>query len=264
MTLRYSARALAVSADSVAERLLAQVLYQHGRHTSPAEVRSWERSVPVLAQDLVDAALGNVEVILEYQLPLTSKRADAVLAGRHPRTGRPSYVVVELKQWSSAHLWEDDESLVTVDGMPGGPRLHPARQVRGYCEYVIDFVRSLSDQPDAVAGVAYLHNVTDRDRISDLYLAPLDQQGQLFTSAERAKLHAFLRSRLDPSKSGADAADELLSSAVAPSRPLLAVAAQEVREREQFVLQDDQQRAVDIVKHEVDRSRQADRKSVIM
>ena len=42
------------------------------------------------------------------------------------------------------------------------------------------------------------------------------------------------------------------------------MAAQEVRDREQFVLQDDQQLAVDLVKHEVDRARQADSKSVIV
>ncbi|WP_375426069.1 DNA/RNA helicase domain-containing protein [uncultured Friedmanniella sp.] len=212
----------------------------------------------------MDAGLSEVEVILEYQLPLTSKRADVVLAGRHPRTGEASYVVVELKQWTSAHLWEDDESLVTVDGMPGGPRLHPARQVRGYCEYVTDFVSSLSGHEDAVAGLAYLHNVTDRNYVSDLFFAPLDRQGQLFTGADRAKLHAYLRSRLDPTVAGAAAADELLNSAVRPSRQLLAVAADEVRDREQFVLQDDQQLAVDIVKHEVEQARQSNRKTVVV
>lgn len=264
MSLRYSARGLAASTDSVAERLYRQMLHQHGRRTSAAEVHAWERSIPVLAQDLIDAGLPDVEVILEYQLPLTSKRADVVLAGRHPRTGHSSYVVIELKQWTSAHLWEDDESLVTVDGMPGGPKLHPARQVRGYCEYVTDFVRSLSGRQDAVAGVAYLHNVIDRDRVADLYLAPFDLQGQLFTGAERAKLHAFLRSRLNADTPGADAADELLGSAIAPSKQLLAVAADEVRDREQFVLQDDQQLAVDLVWHEIDRARRSDRKSVVV
>ncbi len=112
--------------------------------------------------------------------------------------------------------------------------------------------------------MAFLHNVTNRDQVSDLFLAPLDHWGQLFTSAERSRLQDYLRSRLDPGVPGASAADELLGSAIAPSRQLLAVAAQEVREREQFVLQDDQQLAVDIVKHEVDRSRRADRKSVIV
>jgi len=264
LAVRLSARALAASVDSVAERLVNQALYEHGRSTSPAEERSWRRSVPVLAQDLIDAGLDEVEVLLEYQLPLTSRRADVVLAGQHPRTGRSSYVIIELKQWTSAHLWEDDETLVRVDGMPGGPKLHPARQVRGYCEYVVDFVRTLSGRSDDVAGAAYLHNVTDPGRISDLYLAPLDQQGQLFTGAERAKFHRFLRQRLDPASSGAAAADELLGSAVAPSRPLLAVAAQEIREREQFVLQDDQQLAVDVVRHAVVRAHRDDHKTVVV
>jgi hypothetical protein len=240
------------------------MLHEYGRRTSAAEVRSWEQSIPVLAQDLIDAGLADVEVLLEYQLPLTSKRADVVLAGRHPQTGDTSYVVVELKQWTSAHLWEDDESLVTVAGMPGGPKLHPARQVRGYCEYVTDFVRSLSGREDAVTGVAYLHNVTSQDQVGDLFLSPLDQQGQLFTSADRGKLQAYLRTRLDPNVSGASAADELLNSAIAPSRQLLAVAAEEVREREQFVLQDEQQLAVDLVKHQVRQSYRSDSKSVVI
>ena len=240
------------------------MLHQYGQRTGPSEMQSWRRSIPVIAQDLVDAGLADVEVILEYQLPLTSKRADVVLAGTNPRTGRPSYVVVELKQWTSAHLWEDDEDLVEVEGMRGGPKQHPARQVRGYCEYLVDLTRSLNGSEDAVAGAAYLHNVNDEARISDLYLAPLDLHGQLFTGAERGKFQAFLRSRLAPGKQGSDAADELLGSAVAPSRQLLAVAAEEVQSREQFVLQGEQQLAVDLVRHEVARARQADQKCVVV
>lgn len=246
------------------ERLIRQALYEHGRGSSPAEQRSWHNSLPVLADDLIEAGLENVEVLLEYQLPLTSKRADVVLAGQHPRTGRPSYVVVELKQWTSAHLWEDDESLVLVDGMPGGPKLHPSKQVRGYCEYLVDFTRSLEGQGDLVSGVAYLHNVTSTESVADLFLVDQDVQSQLYTGADRARLRAFLRSRLDPEVPGDAAADSLLRSGAAPSRPLLAVAADEVRDREQFVLQDDQQLAVDLVKHSVERARAADRKSVIV
>lgn len=264
LTLRYSATSLATPTDSVAERLIEQMIHRYGRRSAPAEVRSWERSIPVVARDLMDAGLGNVEVILEYQLPLTSKRADVVLAGRHPRTGRASYVVLELKQWSSAHLWEEDENLVIVDGMPGGPKQHPTRQVRGYCEYICDFTRVLDGEADAVIGAAYLHNVLHRDQVSDLFTAPIDAQGQLFTGADRGRLHDFLRSRLDPAESGASAADELLGSAIAPSRQLLAVAADEVQNREQFVLQDEQQLAVDLVRHEVERARSGDHKAVVI
>ena len=64
-------------------------------------MRSWERSIPALLRQLTDAGLGDVEVLIEYRLPLTSKRADVVLVGQHPRGG-PSCVVVENKQWSRA------------------------------------------------------------------------------------------------------------------------------------------------------------------
>jgi hypothetical protein len=55
-----------------------------------------------------------VEVLIEYRLPLTSKRADVVL-GQHPRGG-PSCVVVENKQWSRVVLVDTEYRLVEVTG----------------------------------------------------------------------------------------------------------------------------------------------------
>ena len=83
-------------------------------------------------------------MLVEYHLPLTSQRADVVLAGTHPRTGEASYVIVELKQWSAAYTFEGDPEIVEVPGVPGGPRLHPVIQVRGYCEYLLDFARVIA------------------------------------------------------------------------------------------------------------------------
>ncbi|WP_116916042.1 MULTISPECIES: hypothetical protein [Bacteria] len=52
-----------------------------GYNPSPAEVRSWDHSLAILVGDLMDAGLEKAEVLVEYQLPLTSKRADAVVCG---------------------------------------------------------------------------------------------------------------------------------------------------------------------------------------
>jgi hypothetical protein len=199
-----------------------------GRRAAPAEMRSWERSLPVLAQDLVQAGLDNVEVLVEHHLPLTSKRADVVLAGQHPKTGEPSYVVIELKQWSQAKAWQDDRELVLIDGYPNAPRLHPVAQVRGYCDYLADFTKSLDGHDDALAGAAYLHNAMSETAVQDLYGYPQDQRGRLFIGARRAEFTEFLRERLDPDVPGGPYADQLISSAVAPSKQLLAVAAEEV------------------------------------
>ncbi len=250
---------LGMTSDSIIERLLAGML----RGVSPAEQTSWGRSLPVLAADLADAGLGQVEMLIEYHLPLTSQRADVVLCGTHPRTGEPSYVVVELKQWSAARSFEGSAELVDVPGMAGGPKQHPVRQVEGYCRYLADFLRALEHQPDALAGLAYLHNATDPAAVADLRRYPVSPTGRLFTAADRGDLLDFLRSRLSP-EPGAAAADTLLRSAVAPSKQLLKVAASEVQEREQFRLVGNQQLAVDLVRHAVEQSRAANTKRAIV
>jgi len=94
--------------ESVVERILEQMVFRTGRRPSHGETNSWRASLPVLAQDLADAGLPEVEMLVEHQLPLTSRRIDVVLAGFHPTTGDPSYVLVELKQWSHAAIFEDD------------------------------------------------------------------------------------------------------------------------------------------------------------
>jgi hypothetical protein len=263
--IRRSAASLAAIAGggSVAEFMFEQMLYGPGARPSPGEKRSWDRSIPVLAADLVQAGLGEVEVLLEHRLPLSSRRVDAILAGRHPVSGAASYVVVELKQWGGAELYEDDPALVTIDGFGHQPRLHPLEQVRGYCEYLVDFVPALQDSAETVAGVAYLHNATEHG------VAPLRQlaesgHARLFTGERRSEFIDFLRSRLAGDVAGAPYADAFLSSRAAPSRQLLSVAAAEIQDREQFVLLDQQQLAFRLVLHATEAARADDSKTVVI
>ncbi|MGW5021254.1 DUF2075 domain-containing protein [Streptomyces sp. NHF165] len=263
MLFRDSAAAVAAECLSGALffRLTEQFVHVHGHRPSTSEVRSWERSIPVLASALNDAGLGQVEMLLEYGLPLNSKRADAVLAGVHPETGMPSYVVVELKQWSSAEPDDDDPSLCRLDGYRRAV-LNPVEQVRGYCEYLISFNGALAEHPERLSGAAYLHNATWFG-VGGLFEAEQNEFGQLFIGERRGEFVDFLRAKLGTG-SGASAADELLSGKIAPSKQLMAVAAQEVREREQFVLLDEQQVAYRTVLNAVRRAKQSDHKEVVV
>ncbi|MGA5321299.1 DNA/RNA helicase domain-containing protein [Streptomyces seoulensis] len=259
------------SANSIAARALDTSLYlhlteqfvrMHGHRPSAAEARSWERSIPALTAALNDAGLGDVEVMLEYALPLNSKRADAVLAGVHPATGEPSYVVVELKQWSQAEPDEDDQALCRVDAYTH-PVLNPIEQVRRYCEYLVNFNGAVAAHPDRVSGVAFLHNATEFGA-GGLRAIEVDGHGQLFTGERRGEFIDYLRSRLSDQHPGAHAADELQAGKTVPSKQLMAVAAQEVREREQFVLLDEQQVAYRIVLNAVRKAKQSDHKEVVV
>lgn len=240
---------------------LDQQMYRHvGQRASQSEAASWRASVPVLLRDLDEAGLSAVEVLLEYRLPLTSRRVDAVLAGVHPDTGETSYVAVELKQWSEAHPYEDDATLVTVPGT-AGPRLHPLLQVDGYREYLTDFTATLHERPLAVQGVAYLHNAHADDVTAGN--PTVQDTSRLFTADDHDDWLGFLRAHLSAA-SGSAAADALTSSPTRPSRALLAVAAEQIRQREQFTLLAEQQLAYRLVLHEVERAGRGRGKTVVV
>ena len=88
--------------------------------------------------------------------------------------------------------------------------------------------------------------------------------GRLFTGDRKGDFLEFLRSRLAPEVPGASYADALLNSAARPSRQLLAVAADEIRRREQFVLLDQQRLAYNMVLHATEAARADDGKAVII
>lgn len=251
-------------ADRLHTLLAEQADFQLDARAGTGEVRSWRRSLPVLLTDLIDAGLGHVEVLLEHRLPHSPKRVDAVLCGTHPTTGAPSYVLVELKQWSRAELVAHD--LVHVPGHGADVLLHPVEQVRGYCEYLVDSTPALTERPDAVSGIAYLHNAR-ASLVSSLTRYQPSEYGRLFTLDDKAALARQLRSRLDPDgtrQAALAAADEFLGFSHAPSKPLLNLAAKEIREREQFVLLDEQKVAFELVQRAVEKARTANTRTVVV
>ncbi|MEU5267750.1 DNA/RNA helicase domain-containing protein [Streptomyces hygroscopicus] len=264
MLIRESAASVAAGIQSGALyfRLEDKFVHAHGHRPSYAERRSWEHSLPALVNAVLEAGLGDVEIMLEYTLPLTSKRADAVLAGVHPKTREPSYVVVELKQWIEAHPDEESPRLCHVDGMRSRAMLNPIEQVRGYCDYLVQFNGALDGREHQIVGVAYLHNATEFGA-GALDIAGQSPRGRFFTGDKRGKFIAFLQEHLAP-ESGALSADALQAGKIKPSTQLIDVAAREIRDREQFRLLNEQQVAYELVLKAVRNSRQADNKEVIV
>lgn len=253
--------------EAKAERLHLKLNEQAGfeleSRVGASEIRSWERSLPVLLGDLADAGLSHVEVLLEHKLPHSPKRVDAVLCGTHPKTGEPSYVLVELKQWSQAELVAYD--LVKIANY-GDPKLHPVEQVKDYCTYLIDSTPALAERPNVVHGIAYLHNATGAG-ISSLKQYSPSNFGQLFTLDDKAELRQHLRAVLDPAGERDDAlnaGDDFLHFQHRPSKPLLNLAASEIQEREQFVLLDEQKVAYKLVMHAVDKAHAANTRTVVV
>ena len=102
--------------------------YGHG--VSPSERRSWENSLNAMDKVLRRSRIPeDFRVALEYGVPQTSKRIDFLISG-YDEKHHPSLIVVELKQWSTSEVAEEDGLLLAVRGGHRGPTKgpHPSYQ----------------------------------------------------------------------------------------------------------------------------------------
>jgi uncharacterized protein len=115
----YSGTTTDFISDSVHNRIadkLAQAHFASFRfRPSPAEVNSWRNSLRAMAQLVDTAKLHDHGILLEYQLPMTSKRLDCMITGRDEML-RDQAVVVELKQWDLCTEAEGDRVVTFVGG----------------------------------------------------------------------------------------------------------------------------------------------------
>ncbi|MFI9054260.1 DUF2075 domain-containing protein [Streptomyces anulatus] len=203
--------------------------YQHfrGRDVSDSERQAWAESVVKLAEDLVEAERGNVEMVVECAATVDEPRKgespliDVVLVGRHPETRLPSYQLVELKRWSMVTQVEAATAkLVSVPGYKS-PKKHPALQLRNTYRLFTGDQGPLRGITVECGGFAYLHNATD-DSVRPLLdtLAPTGAYERVYTRDSRNLLLADLRRQF--AEDGADSeAEQLLRFMNLRNTPLL-------------------------------------------
>ena len=84
----------------IADRLDSLFRYFGITKESRAEYISWKNSLSVINSIISNRAIDDdVRVALEYQIPLTSKRVDFMIAGSDGKND--NVVIIELKQWEN-------------------------------------------------------------------------------------------------------------------------------------------------------------------
>lgn len=227
--------------NAIAGRL-AQAFERHFRYSpSENEFRSWQNSLRALAAVVDHARLLDQGIILEYQLPLSSRRLDAMLLGSHASGDRA--VIVELKQWDEAEKGETGDLVRTWVG--GGLRdvLHPSVQVNQYRRYLQDTHTAFhaDASPVRLDACAYLHNYTSRigDPLFSEDNEAVRQLAPIFTGPDALALGEFLYNKLTLGD-GERVMRRVEASQYRPARKLLAHVAKVVKEEPAFVLLDEQ------------------------
>jgi uncharacterized protein len=232
--------------DAVQNRVASKLRDAFLRHyrfaPSPGEEEAWRNSLRAMSQVFQRGELTDHGVILEYQLPLTSRRLDCLIAGQD-EDERDQAVIVELKQWSRCEATDEASIVRTFVGGAKRDVLHPSAQVRQYRDYLSDMHTAFYEGPQAIllSACSYLHNYP-AEKNDPLFLpqyASALAETPIFALDDVDPLVRYLRHRLEKGK-GRPVLERVEQSRYRPSKKLLEHVAEVIKKEPAFVLLDEQ------------------------
>ncbi len=188
-----------------------------GMNVGESERRSFRRSLPAIANALRCANIpGDVEVAIEYKIPLTSRRIDFIIAGSDD-TGKDHIVICELKRWEQV-THTDMEDVVLVGNEQ---HVHPSWQAYSYGTTISNFNEYVYSNNIEIDTCTFLHEYK-REYINEL-CNPIYSEGikkaQPFISDQYQDLAAFV-SKYIKCKSKKDLLYEIEQGRIKPSKML--------------------------------------------
>lgn len=226
--------------NQIADKL-TDAFFRYFRHApSPGEKNSWRNSLRAMTLVIQRADLLDQGIMLEYQLPLSSKRLDCLICGRDAEKS-DSAVIVELKQWERCAPAEGDR---VVTWLGGGNRevLHPSVQVGQYHHYLQDYHTAFyEDDPVQLASCTYLHNYNccAGDPLLEPKFEPAIQMSPLFSAEDVDRLCGHLASRLEQGR-GVDVLRRIEQGSYRPSKKLMDHVGSVIKGKPEYVLLDEQ------------------------
>ena len=182
-----------VLSNRIEKRILDAFVLRLGRRTSMAEVAAWRNSMQYMNNVLTSAGIpDDASVAIEYQVPLTSKRVDFILAGADERR-RETAIIVELKQWTDVAETEKDAIVETFVGGATREVTHPSYQAWTYAALMRDFNVEVQDGQIAIQPCAYLHNCGHPSPVTSPCYAEHMARAPLFLREDAEKLSEFLK-----------------------------------------------------------------------
>ncbi len=185
-----------IEEDTIASKIENKILEKLGHRTAQSEFRSWENSLKnmfiVMSDEQIPSDSG---VAIEYNIPQTAKRVDFIISG-YDKQGRPSIVVIELKQWEVLKAIAGMDALVeTFTGGANRRVVHPSYQAWSYAQLIQDYNATVQDREIQVRPCAYLHNYarTENDPIDSVWYDDYQQDAPAFTKGQNYQLRDYIK-----------------------------------------------------------------------
>lgn len=228
--------------NQIAEKLRLAFFREFRFNPSTGEINSWRNSLRAISQVFQYAELTDHGIILEYRLPLTSKRLDCLICGED-ESRKSQAVIVELKQWDKCESAESDNELLTWVGGAKREVLHPSVQVGQYKMYLEDTHTAFYEgqNPIGLSACTYLHNYNfyAEDVLLDPKFNRTLQEFPLFTADDVRELTDYLQERLLVGN-GLSVLSRIEESKYRPSKKLMDHVGNVIKGKSEYVLLDEQ------------------------
>ncbi len=237
----------------IAEKIENAFLMHCINHNNNAEYRSWANSMQYMRNVLEDASIpSDCRIAIEYQIPVSSKRIDFLIAGED-ETANQNVVVIELKQWEYSEPTERVDVVRTFTGGANRDVTHPCYQAYSYAKIIEDFVDTVSEANIHLYPCAYLHNYKEENRKyidNDFYREAINL-APIFLSRDAIRLRQFIGKYIHR-KSDKDLLMVIENGKLRPSKSLQDTLTSLLKGNREFCLIDEQKVAYETVRKAVE------------
>ena len=221
---------------------LVHNFYNHSRCApTPSEITSWEKSIPALTNCANLLPKKDVGVIIEYHIPYSLRRIDALFFGKQEKTNTNSAVLIELKQWSDAQLPDDDSLNVLVMNRE---EVHPSQQALDYKNHLQETQSAIIDCNIQIEPCVYCHNLPQNKvtALDDSRFSQFRDEAPIFKKEQKEEFAEFLVNNVGAGK-GIRIKDGFSNGRFKPNKKLLDVLDAVINKDEKWHLIDNQRLA---------------------
>ena len=208
------------------------------------EFISWQNSMQFM-RNIVDSKDidDDVRIAIEYQIPLTSKRVDFIISGSDANNN-DNVVIVELKQWSTAEVVDDEMTYCVRTYVANAERIvsHPSYQAYAYSRFIYNYAQTVSDENINIVPCAYLHNFAPESR--SVLANPIYKEwytsAPFFIKNEVREFSDFVKKYVTKKSSKGDLLKLIDSGRIRPTKALQDSLVSMVKGNKEFMLLDEQ------------------------
>jgi len=235
-----------------------------GHITTKSEINAWKNSMMYMENILQDKDIpGDCGVMIEYQIPQTSKRVDFIITGQSDnRTDHA--VIVELKQWEKSQTTEKNGIISTYVGGAVRETNHPSYQAWSYAALLNSYNEAVYNGDIQLKPCAYLHNYSiDDDGVTNSCYSEYIERAPIFLRTDALKLREFIKQFVKFGDKG-KVMYQIESGKIRPSKSLADSLEKMLDGNQEFIMIDDQKLVYETALHLAKKSAAGDKNILIV